>query len=326
MHRDNEATTGSRLVDLVEWERVSVPAGASVGEVDLAIGRVGSGRPVGLVVAGIHGDEGPWGAWAIRKLLEATSLGELRGSLRIVPVANPLAMEADARNSPLDSLDLNRSFPGRREGSHTERLAAALTEGAVEGADVVLDLHGGGSWCVNAFSFSFPGGEEISRALGAPFTVRGVERDSTLIGYARKQGAIVAALEMGGRSEAEEQWADRIAASLRRALGVAGVLAPLSGGIDVMSVRVGVTKVLRPSRGGVFKPILRTSDVGTIVPEGTRLGHLLDPFTMDVVETFEAPFPETAILLLRPTLARVEGGAMTYVVAPVLDQSETWET
>jgi hypothetical protein len=47
---------------------------------------------------------------------------------------------------------------------------------------------------------------------------------------------------------------------------------------------------------------------------------------MDVVETFEAPFPETAILLLRPTLARVEGGAMTYVVAPVLDQSETWET
>jgi hypothetical protein len=62
------------------------------------------------------------------------------------------------------------------------------------------------------------------------------------------------------------------------------------------------------------------------VPAGTRLGHLLDPFTMSVVETFEAPFPETAVLLLRPTLARVEGGAMTYVVAPVLDPSETWDT
>jgi predicted deacylase len=326
MYRGHKTTTRIRLIDLIEWERVSVPAGASVGEVDLTIGRVGSSRPVGLVVAGIHGDEGPWGAWAIRKLLEATSLSELRGSLRIVPMANPLAMEADARNSPLDSLDLNRSFPGRREGSYTERLAAILTEGAVEGADVVLDLHGGGSWCVNAFSFSFPGGEEISKALGAPFTVRGIERDSTLTGYARKQGAVVAALEMGGRSEVEEHWADRIAAGLRRALGVAGVLAPLSEGIDVMSVRVGAIKVLRPFRGGVFTPILRTNDVGTIVPEGTKLGHLLDPFTMDVVETFEAPFPETAVLLLRPTLARVEGGAMTYVVAPVLDQSKTWDT
>jgi len=314
-----------RLINGVEWERVSVPAGASAGEVDIAIGRVGRGRPIGLVIAGIHGDEGPWGAWAIRKLLETSMIGELKGSLRIVPVANPLAMEADARNSPLDALDLNRSFPGRREGSHTERLAAALTESVVEGADVVLDLHGGGSWCVNAFSFSFPGGEEISRSLGAPFMVRGVERDNTLTGYARKLGATVAALEMGGRSEVEEHWADRIATGIRRALGVAGVMTPLPGGPDVEPIRVGATRVLRPSRGGVFKPILRTGDVGTIVPRGTRLGHLLDPFNMGVVETFEAPFPETAVLLLRPTLARVEGGAMTYVVAPVLDPSETWD-
>lgn len=326
MYRGQETATRSKLIDIVEWERFYVPAGASAGETGVAIGRVGSGRPVGLVVAGIHGDEGPWGAWAIRKLLEASSPSELRGSLRIVPVANPLAMEADTRNSPLDALDLNRSFPGRKEGSHTERLAAALTESVVEGADVVLDLHGGGSWCVNAFSFSLPGGEEISRSLGAPFIVRGVERDSTLTGYARKLGATIAALEMGGRSEAEEHWANRIAAGLRRALGVAGVMTPLSEGLGVEPVRVGATRVLRPSRGGVFKPILRTGDVGSIVPAGTRLGHLLDPFTMSVVETFEAPFPETAVLLLRPTLARVEGGAMTYVVAPVLDPSETWDT
>jgi predicted deacylase len=147
-----------------------------------------------------------------------------------------------------------------------------------------------------------------------------------MTGYARRLGATVAALEMGGRSEAEEHWAKRIATGLRRALGVAGVMTPLSGGPDIEPIKVGATKVLRPSRGGVFKPILRTGDVGTMVPGGTRLGRLLDPFTMGVVETFEAPFLETAVLLLRPTLARVEGGAMTYVVAPVLDPSETWET
>ena len=61
-----------------------------------------------------------------------------------------------------DTLDLNRVFPGDRGGSHTERLAAALTTHAIDGAEIVIDLHGGGSWCVNAFVFQFPGGEALS--------------------------------------------------------------------------------------------------------------------------------------------------------------------
>ena len=97
--------------------------------------------------------KGPWGAWAIRKLLMQTTLDELQGTLRIVPVCNPFAMEADARNAPFDSLDLNRVFPGSADGSHTERIAAILTEHAINGANIAIDLHGGGSWCVNAFSF-----------------------------------------------------------------------------------------------------------------------------------------------------------------------------
>ena len=37
--------------------------------------------------------------------------------------------------------------------------------------------------------------------------------------------------------------------------------------------------------------------------------------TMETMEVFVAPYPETAILLLRPRLAVLEEGAMTYVVA-----------
>jgi hypothetical protein len=36
---------------------------------------------------------------------------------------------------------------------------------------------------------------------------------------------------------------------------------------------------------------------------------------METVEVFEAPYSETAVLLLRPGLTVVDGGAMTYVVA-----------
>lgn len=305
-------TTLSRII---EWQRIPIGAGAAAAQVDLAIGTVGSGSPTALIATGVHGDEGPWGAWAVHKLLSTVSTDELRGSLRIVPVANPLAMEADARNAPLDTLDLNRVFPGSADGSHTERLAAALVAHAVKGAEVVIDIHGGGSWCVNAFAFKFAGSEALAEAVGAPFIAPGVERTVTLTGYARTAfNATVAAIEMGGRSQYESLWADRIASGLRRVLGVAGVLTPMPE-TALASTPVGPSAVLRPSRGGIFMPEVHADMVGTIVPAGTVLGHLLDPVTHQAVETFRAPYPQTALLLLRPMVARIEGGAMTYVIA-----------
>lgn len=311
----------TRLSDAVSWKRYPIPAGPAGGHIDLAVGEVGEGSPEALVTAGIHGDEGPWGAWAIHKMLEAATLDELKGTIRIVPVANPLAMEADARGSPLDDLDLNRAFPGNPSGSHTERLADVITRHALGDADSVIDLHGGGSWCVNAFGFQFPGGEDLAQAFQPPIIVDAKLRDSTLTGYARTRGARVTAIEMGGRCSDEEEWAARIAGGLRRALGVAGVLvsAPYESGLPD-PVKVGPTKVLRPSRGGIFSPVLGAEAIGTVVAGGTVLGKLLDPVSMETVEVFEAPYPETAVLLLRPRLAVLEGGAMTYVVASPEDE------
>lgn len=304
------------LLDALVWARFPLPGEAAGGQTELVIGTVGEGKPVALVTAGIHGDEGPWGAWAIRKLLASTPLDALTGTLRVVPAANPLAMQADARNAPLDGLDLNRSFPGNPNGSHTEVLAAVLAEEAVKGADLAIDLHGGGSWCVNSFAFVMPGGEAISAAFGAPFSTQAPERSVTLTGHARSLGATVAAIEMGGRGEQEDAWAERIAAGLRRALVIAGVLR--SSGDETppqASIPVGGTTVLRPKQGGMFVPRLGVDAVGTIVPQGTVLGELLDPATLAVREQLTAPFERTAIMLLRPHLGRIEGGAMTYVVA-----------
>lgn len=306
------------LLEQIQWQSIPIASGAAAGQVKLSIGTVGSGSPNALITAGVHGDEGPWGAWAIRKLLERTSTDELVGTLRVVPTANPLAMEADARNAPLDTLDLNRVFPGDPRGSHTERLAAALVEHALPDVKLVIDLHGGGSWCVNAFAFMFEGSEAYARAFNSPFLVTGPDRSVTLTGYARTQGAQVAALEMGGKSRHEEQWAERITVGLRRALGMAGVMTALPLLEKTTSILVGPSLVLRPSQGGFFIPQVRVPDVGTIVPGGTPLGHLLDPYTLAVSETFTAPFPQTALLLLRPSVTRIEGGAMTYVVAEPL--------
>ncbi len=302
------------LVNLVDWRNTFIPSKTAHGKVSLSFGLVGQSKPKGVVIAGVHGDENPWGAWAIRKFLETTKIEELHGSLRIVSVANPLAMGADERNSPIDHLDLNRVFPGNREGSHTEFLAAEIVENVLQGVDVIIDLHGGGSWCVNSFVFSFSGSEELAEAFNAPFILRGEERPGGLSSFALRNDVKIVSVEMGGRCEYEEDWANMIAAGLRRALGIAGVLQPSKPFVPE-SIRAGDIRVLRPSSGGVLIPYVTSKDIGTVVDGGSVLGYLVDPVTFETIETFKAPFDKTAILLLRPSLCCLDGGAMTYVIA-----------
>jgi predicted deacylase len=94
-----------------------------------------------LVLAGVHGDEYE-PMEAVRRL--ATRLASLpfRGSVALVPVANPTAFAAATRTGS-DGLDMARSFPGDPLGSPTQRAAHAVTC-ELELADCLVDLHTGG--------------------------------------------------------------------------------------------------------------------------------------------------------------------------------------
>lgn len=151
---------------------------------------------------------------------------------------------------------------------------------------------------------------------GAPFVVDAPDKVGTLTQFARAAGAKAVAIEMGGRSRDELMWAERIALGLRRIVTHVGAFAAASADAAPTAPRpVGPSTVLRPPIGGVFEPIVREEAVGTTVPQGTELGRLLDFGTLAPIHTFTAPFPETALMLLRPHVGVLEGGAMTYVVA-----------
>ena len=304
------------VFEQMRWRGISIGLTSAWGRGELLLGEFGADGPGILITAGIHGDEGPWGAWAISKLLRRLNQSDVGGFIRVAPLANPLAMQADNRNAPVDQLDLNRVFPGDLKGSYTERLAHILANEALEDIDTVIDLHGGGSWCVNAFVFEMEGGRELSLCFPAPFIVKAPARTVGLTGYARSQGKTVAAVEMGGRSQFEGLWADEIADGLLRALCQVGIVderltpPPIEPPLPVSG-----STVLRPQPGGIFEPVLDAGAIGTVVEKGTLLGRMLHPATYAVLEEFRAPFESTALLLLRPYLAQLEAGAMTYVVA-----------
>ena len=296
----------------LRWASLPLPADPLAGQSALHYADVGETGPLAVISCGIHGDEGPWSALAVQQLLEQP-LAQLSGRLRLVLAANPTAVAADARNSPLDQLDLNRSFPGNRQGSHSEYLAAALLE-LFQGCNTAIDLHGGGSWCVNAFTFRFPGSEFLADAVGAPFVVDLALRSGHLAGQLAEQGANIVAIEMGGRSVDELLWRDRLAQGIGRALAAAGVLTSEFPRATVARP-VQDMLVLRPRSGGVFVPAVRQEAIGSCVAGGSTLGTVHHLGTMEPIETLTAPYDETALLLLRPHITVLEGGAMTFVVA-----------
>jgi uncharacterized protein len=307
------------LADAIDWTTYEIAAGLASGNVPVRIGTAGNGGPVGVLIASVHGDEGPWSTIAINRLLSRAKVSELTGTLRVVPVAHPLATEADARQTEFDLLDLNNSFPGDKNGTHTQRLAPLLAEKVLDGSDVVLDVHGGGSWNINCFTYRFPGSYELASWIRTPLICDGPDRPTSLTGYARAQGATGAWIEMGGRGEWEDERIEAVAKGLRHGLGKAGVMSAVNAeGADPI---VATAKVaLTTSTPGIYQPVIRERGLGSVVEAGTLVGELLDPVSSQAIEQFVAPYERSCLALLRPTIARIE--APGKVVAVVADVTE----
>ena len=99
--------------------------------------------PTLLVLAAVHGDEYE-GVEAIPLAFGDVEPGSMAGTLVMIPVCNLPAYEVAQRNSPIDGMNLARVFPGKADGTVSERIAHALTERFIRHADLLLDLHSGG--------------------------------------------------------------------------------------------------------------------------------------------------------------------------------------
>jgi predicted deacylase len=107
----------------------------------LANGRM-SGKTL-VVFAGVHGDELE-GVQTIHEVFHQLDPDTMSGKVFAVPVANLPAYRAVRRTSPIDSLNLARTFPGRSDGTVTERIAFYLSEIIIPCADFFIDLHSAG--------------------------------------------------------------------------------------------------------------------------------------------------------------------------------------
>lgn len=114
-------------------------------EIPITVIRGGKPGPTLAIIAGFSGTEyAP--ILATKQAAGNLKAAELSGTLVLVHIANLPAFESRAVYlNPIDHKDLTRAFPGKADGSSSERIAYALMTQVIEKADAVLVLEAGGS-------------------------------------------------------------------------------------------------------------------------------------------------------------------------------------
>src|SRR5512142_2811182 len=151
-----------------QYEEIPVTTMASGHRVVLPLHRIqgdASGPTLGMIAL-IHGDE-PLPNAVLRHLLSEMDPARLKGTLLVMPVANPYAYEALSRFTPHDGINLNRYFPGAADGYITERIADTIVTQFLPQVQFLVDLHSGGIFPTVDYVYLSKIDPRLSHAFGS---------------------------------------------------------------------------------------------------------------------------------------------------------------
>lgn len=263
---------------------------------------------------GIHGDE-PLGTEAVRRVLKQIDPDQITGTIVGVPISNPYAFEAGKRVTPSDGLNLNRVMPGDSEGSLTEQLAAKLAAILDDECTHFIDYHSGGNLACVDYAYVHEAGAEMSRAYGCQILYDHESYAGSATDYALKRGVRAMVSELGGGQHNTDYYLDRAVTgtfNVLRAIGMSSgeVKAPREDQVVVTTLTV-----VRPRVGGLLQAEVGPDRLGEILPAGTVLGRIVDPYTFEELQVLSAPYDPTYLVLSRSPVTQVSPGDYGFMVA-----------
>ena len=298
---------------------IDVPAGVdSATRIPISIVRGTQPGPTLALIAGTHGSEvAP--VIALQRVRAALDPALLRGSVLIVHIANlPSFLGRTIYYSPVDHKNLNRVYPGKADGTVSERIAYAITRDIIERADYLVDMHAGdGNESLRPYTYWSPLGlnpradsvaREMALAWGSDHIVIDTmrPRDPQASVYTQNtahiRGKPALTTEAGYLGVAAEDMVQRNVDGVFRLLRY---LRMLPGNVELVRQPLFFdrTEVLRSPATGVSHPKVER---GQSVQKGALIGVLTDFFGTQQAE-IRAPF----------------GGIVLYVVAtPAMSQGE----
>jgi predicted deacylase len=251
--------------------------------------------PVLALIAGNHGYEYP-PILALQKLRGQIDPAELSGRILMVHAANmPSFLGRTVYFSPVDGKNLNRVYPGRIDGTVSERIAWAITTQVIEQADYLLDLHcgDGNEWLRPYVYQHLTGNAAIDQAITRLVMAFGIDhvvvdrdrptdpaRSLYCSTTAITRGKPAMTIESGGLGMTDEESVERIVN------GIHGVLRELrmkDGGPEPLAQAVYLDPtavVTSPETGILYSQV----ECGQTVPKGALLAHITDFFGKTIAE------------------------------------------
>ena len=158
--------------------------------------------PTLLLSAGMHGEETN-GIEIIRKIITRDEIKNLNcGNVIAIPVINSVSFLFGSRDLP-DGRDLNRCFPGTKNGSFGSRIAYDLMKHIVPLIDFGVDFHTGGAKISNSPQircvFEFPENISLAKKFSPPLIIDSKYREGTFRKESAKKGKPILVYE-GGES------------------------------------------------------------------------------------------------------------------------------
>jgi predicted deacylase len=271
-------------------------AGWATQFLPIAVIKNGNG-PTALFFGGNHGDEYE-GSVTLPKVARAIDPAEVNGRIIMLPLLNAPAGQAGTRLSPVDGKNMNRAFPGERNGTITSIIAHYVYNVLFPISDLVIDIHSGGRSILFAPSVNMhhvanqtqmEGMIRSGIAWGAPyvFVYRDVGGEGLLPSHAEALGKMTLGTELGSAAQFSPNILRLTETGVYNVLKLHGILpgepTPATQEPQVVGATEREDYIMAPV-SGIFEPFFDLEDQ---VRAGQPIGQ---------IHNMEEPFSEPRVI------------------------------
>lgn len=246
-------------------------------DIAITVSRANDPGPVLLLMGGLHGDEIN-GIEIVRRIIEqGLNMPEI-GTVICIPIINIYGFIHFSRYVP-DGKDVNRSFPGNRNGSLASRVAYFLMKEIIPKIDFGIDFHTGGADRTNypqvRCMMNDPKNAELAEAFRAPFTLHSNYRPKSLRQAAAKLGKKILVFEGGESSRFDEYAIQEGINGTMRLMKYLGMTSREIGKLGHEHRLIKKSSWIRARVSGMFQSMVSS---GAPVTKNQLVGHITDPF------------------------------------------------
>src|SRR5215469_9251166 len=295
------ATAGQKATGFID-----VPAGVDAAtSIPVVVVRGSRPGPVLALVSGAHGTEYA-SVIALEKLISELDPAQVSGTVIILPLVNIQSfLQKVPHVNPVDGKSMNRFYPGKPDGTQTERASFQITMQVVERCDYLIDYHGGDlDENLRPYSYWPKTGNEkqdaiihdmvLAFGLDHIIVVTDRPKDANASRYldntASTRGKPAIAVEAGYSGTVK---ADDVRALVDGTLSVMRLFKMLPGAATTVEHPVWIGKIdtIASDQTGFFYPLVER---GTYVEQGMKVGYVTDYFGNI---TLEARAPAAGVVL-----------------------------